>query len=138
MNSVNPESHAWLSSFLFEVSQIIHICEFETKLLEDSILSWVELGDYDQFPIENMQRFDYLRQMQADIFTVTLHLSSAAEVLPKKGNSPFDVTSLFAEIKLSEVKERMLRASSSYQVSSPEGIFERHISSDVQFFLKSD
>lgn len=135
MSARAPYRKACVHTALFEIGQAVKACELETLALEEGISDWILSDGVESLPIEQLQRLDYLRQMQADLSTALLYISRNESGMENADLRDFEIDGLLDNLSLGEVKERLLRATSAYQDRSSMEPSTVHHSSDVLFFL---
>lgn len=127
--------YACLFSVLHEIAQAVKFCEYEILALEDRLLDWINVENISSIPVQDLQRIDYLRQMQSDLSSALLHISKNDVGITELKMAEVEIDEVLKILSLGENKERLLRATSAHRESSalqPEAV---HNSSDVLLFF---
>lgn len=107
MNGDNTADELHLQHVLQEIGDALKRCEAETSCLEDALSTWaLAQNDTHNFPSMQLQRLDYLKQIQADL-SVTVHNIASHLTNFGTSRSTIEQTDLLLGIKLSEVKDRL-------------------------------
>jgi hypothetical protein len=135
MTSQTTYRRACFFKVLYEIAQALKVCEYETLALEEGISDWVQSGKIEHLPIEELQRIDYIRQMQNDLSSALLQISKKITGKNEYQIAELEIDEILNTLNLGENKERFMRATSAYQESSALQPAAVHHSSDVLLFF---
>lgn len=137
MKGDKSERELHLQHVLQEIGDALKRCESETSCLEDALSTWaMAQEDTHNFPSMQLQRLDYLKQMQADL-SVTVHNVASHLTNSSSSRLVMERTDLLLGIKLSEVKDRLSNTALRVALSNNNSSSSADDNSDVHLFLES-
>ncbi|MEP4195925.1 MAG: hypothetical protein ABJL99_09855 [Aliishimia sp.] len=127
-----------LYTILLECKDALKKCECEVEGLEETLVDWVSCGKKDaDMPLIEMQRLDYIRQVQTDLASIFEHLSLKTHEEVNLTGISFDLEPLISVVKLGEIKKRMSKMELNKEHSKSQKVRSLINESDVHLFFEN-